>query len=42
MPTFEHSCLNRLQLRNTLSMVDLADQSSSLIRAGAMPNPIGR
>ncbi|TCU49736.1 MULTISPECIES: GNAT family N-acetyltransferase [unclassified Curtobacterium] len=42
VPTFEHSCLNRLQLRNTLSMVDLADQSSSLIRAGAMANPIGR
>jgi siderophore synthetase component len=42
VPTFEHSCLNRLQLRNTLSMVDLADQSSSLIRAGAMRNPIGR
>lgn len=41
-PTFEHSCLNRLQLRNTLSMVDLADQSSSLIRAGEMPNPIAR
>ncbi|PZE69632.1 GNAT family N-acetyltransferase [Curtobacterium sp. MCBD17_021] len=40
--TFEHSCLNRLQLRNTLTMVDLADQSSSLIRAGVMPNPIGR
>ncbi|QQD75943.1 GNAT family N-acetyltransferase [Curtobacterium sp. YC1] len=40
--TFEHSCLNRLQLRNTLSMVDLADQSASLIRAGAMGNPIGR
>ncbi|MFJ7288920.1 GNAT family N-acetyltransferase [Curtobacterium sp. NPDC098951] len=42
VPAFEHSCLNRLQLRNTLSMVDLADQSSSLIRAGAMPNPIAR
>lgn len=41
-PTFERSCLNRLQLRNTLSMVDLADQSSSLIRAGAMPNPVAR
>ncbi|SBN61288.1 Siderophore synthetase component [Curtobacterium sp. 9128] len=41
-PTFEHSCLNRLQLRNTLSMVDLADQSSSLIRAGSMPNPVAR
>ncbi len=42
VPTFEHSCLNRLQLRNTLSMVDLTDQSASLIRAGAMANPIGR
>jgi siderophore synthetase component len=42
VPAFEHSCLNRLQLRNTLSMVDLADQSSSLIRAGAMRNPIAR
>ncbi|WP_412872217.1 GNAT family N-acetyltransferase [Curtobacterium flaccumfaciens] len=42
VPTFEHSCLNRLQLRNTLSMVDLADQSASLIRAGEMVNPIGR
>jgi siderophore synthetase component len=41
-PSFAHSCLNRLQLRNTLTMVDLADQSSSLIRAGEMPNPIGR
>jgi siderophore synthetase component/RimJ/RimL family protein N-acetyltransferase len=42
VPSFEHSCLNRLQLRNTLTMVDLADQSSSLIRAGAMPNPVAR
>ncbi len=42
VPSFAHSCLNRLQLRNTLTMVDLADQSSSLIRAGEMPNPIGR
>ena len=31
---FAHSCLNRLQLRNTLQMVDLTDQSSSLIYAG--------
>lgn len=36
---FAHSCLNRLQLRNTLQMVDLADQSSSLIYAGRMGNP---
>lgn len=39
---FAHSCLNRLQLRNTLQMVDLADQSSSLLYAGTMANPIGR
>lgn len=39
---FAHSCLNRLQLRNTLHMVDLADQSGSLIYAGEIANPIGR
>jgi siderophore synthetase component/RimJ/RimL family protein N-acetyltransferase len=39
-PTFAHSCLNRLQLRNTLQMVDLADQESSLIYAGELDNPI--
>ncbi|WP_421742897.1 IucA/IucC family protein [Cellulomonas sp.] len=37
---FAHSCLNRLQLRNTLQMVDLTDQSSSLIYAGSLANPI--
>ena len=37
---FAHSCLNRLQLRNTLQMVDLTDQSSSLIYAGTLRNPI--
>ena len=36
---FAHSCLNRLQLRNTLQMVDLADQAESLIFAGTLPNP---
>ncbi len=41
-PDFEHSCLNRLQLRNTLQMVDLSAQTESLIRAGRMLNPIGR
>lgn len=41
-PDFEHSCLNRLQLRNTLQMVDLSAQTDSLIRAGRMPNPIAR
>ncbi|MFN8075656.1 MAG: GNAT family N-acetyltransferase [Kineosporiaceae bacterium] len=37
---FAHSCLNRLQLRNTLQMVDLADQPSSLQFAGTLRNPI--
>jgi len=41
-PTFRHSCLNRLQLRNTLQMVDLADQAESLIFAGTLDNPIAR
>ncbi|MGH1563267.1 IucA/IucC family protein [Mumia sp. DW29H23] len=39
---FAHSCLNRLQLRNTLHMVDLASQSGSLIYAGTLANPIAR
>ncbi|WP_407320690.1 GNAT family N-acetyltransferase [Isoptericola halotolerans] len=39
---FAHSCLNRLQLRNTLQMVDLADQSSSLLYAGTLANPVAR
>ncbi|WP_370619784.1 IucA/IucC family protein [Mumia sp. Pv 4-285] len=39
---FAHSCLNRLQLRNTLQMVDLSSQSSSLIYAGTLANPIAR
>lgn len=36
---FRHSCLNRLQLRNTLQMVDLTDQAESLIFAGTLANP---
>lgn len=40
--SFAHSCLNRLQLRNTLQMVDLGDQSSSLLHAGRMANPVAR
>jgi siderophore synthetase component len=40
-PEFRHSCLNRLQLRNTLEMVDLTDQPQSLIYAGHLVNPIG-
>lgn len=39
-PRFAHSCLNRLQLRNTLQMVDLTDQASSLIMAGDLANPL--
>jgi siderophore synthetase component len=37
---FDHSCLNRLQLRNTLQMVDLTDQAASLMYAGTLANPI--
>lgn len=39
-PEFRHSCLNRLQLRNTLQMVDLTDQAESLIFAGTLANPV--
>jgi siderophore synthetase component len=39
---FAHSCLNRLQLRNTLQMVDLTAQSEALIYAGTMANPVAR
>lgn len=39
-PRFRHSCLNRLQLRNTLAMVDLSDQAESLIFAGTLANPV--
>lgn len=38
--SFAHSCLNRLQLRNTLQMVDLTDQASSLLYAGQLANPV--
>jgi penicillin amidase len=38
-PAFRHSCLNRLQLRNTLQMVDLTDQAESLMFAGTLDNP---
>ncbi|MET0467910.1 MAG: GNAT family N-acetyltransferase [Aeromicrobium sp.] len=41
-PTFQHSCLNRLQLRDTREMVDLSDQSESLLFAGTLANPIAR
>ncbi|MBC2962246.1 GNAT family N-acetyltransferase [Nocardioides deserti] len=37
---FRHSCLNRLQLRNTLQMVDITDQAESLMYAGTLANPV--
>lgn len=39
-PEFRHTCLNRLQLRNTTQMVDLTDQVNSLIHVGEIGNPI--
>ncbi|HUG25899.1 IucA/IucC family protein [Piscinibacter sp.] len=41
-PEFLHSCLNRLQLANTLQMVNLADPAGSLRMAGCLPNPIAK
>ncbi|MFC7374793.1 MULTISPECIES: GNAT family N-acetyltransferase [unclassified Brachybacterium] len=40
--TFAHACLNRLQLRNTLEMVDLSDPAGSTMLAGEMLNPVAR
>lgn len=39
-PTFLHSCLNRLQLKNNLQMVDLANPAGSLIMADPLDNPV--
>lgn len=39
-PDFLHSCLNRLQLKNNLQMVDLSDTASSLIMIDPLENPI--
>ncbi|WP_202959098.1 IucA/IucC family siderophore biosynthesis protein [Dietzia sp. UCD-THP] len=39
-PRFRHSCLNRLQLRDTRQMVDLTDQAGSLQFAGTLDNPL--
>lgn len=39
---FAHSCLNRLQLRNTVQMVDIGNQAESLLYAGTMKNPVAR
>lgn len=39
-PSFLHSCLNRLQLKNNLQMVDLANPAGSLIMAEPLLNPV--
>ncbi|MEV6596292.1 IucA/IucC family siderophore biosynthesis protein [Actinoplanes sp. NPDC051346] len=41
-PEFALSCLNRLQLRNNVQMVDLADPAAALQLVGTLPNPIAR
>lgn len=41
-PEFEHACLNRLQLANNRSMVNLADPFSSARLANPLVNPIAR
>jgi siderophore synthetase component len=40
--SFAHSCLNRLQLKNTKQMVDIGNQADSLLYAGTMDNPVAR
>ncbi|WP_166973259.1 GNAT family N-acetyltransferase [Brevibacterium atlanticum] len=40
--SFAHSCLNRLQLKNTKQMVDIGNQAESLLYAGSMDNPVAR
>lgn len=39
-PSFLHSCLNRLQLKNNLQMVDLTNPAGSLIMAEPLSNPV--
>lgn len=39
-PSFPHSCLNRLQLREPGEMVDLSDPTASLQFAGSLQNPL--
>ncbi|PZR36298.1 MAG: IucA/IucC family protein, partial [Ectopseudomonas oleovorans] len=41
-PSFLHSCLNRLQLKNNLQMVDLANPAGSLIMAEPLVNPVAQ
>jgi len=41
-PEFDRCCLNRLQLRNTKQMLNLADPVQSLILEGTLKNPIAK
>lgn len=41
-PDFELSCLNRLQLRNNQQMLDMADPSGGLQKAGRLANPLAK
>ncbi|WP_344929673.1 GNAT family N-acetyltransferase [Aquimarina addita] len=40
IPEFDRCCLNRLQLKNTRQMLNLADPIESLILEGTLKNPI--
>lgn len=40
--SFKHSCLNRLQMRNPMSMVNIGNQSESLMYAGRISNPLAK
>lgn len=42
VPEFDRCCLNRLQLRNTKQMLNLADPIESLILEGTLENPIAK
>lgn len=42
VPEFDRCCLNRLQLKNTQQMLNLADPMASLILEGTLQNPIAK
>jgi len=42
VPEFDRCCLNRLQLKNTQQMLNLADPMDSLIFQGTLENPIAK
>ena len=42
VPEFDRCCLNRLQLKNTQQMLNLADPMASLILEGTLENPIAQ